>query len=125
MNTALWIVQGLLAFIFFMAGFIKLTRPKNELKEKMGDWVDTVSSPVLKLIGLLEFLGAFGLILPMGLDVLPILTPFAAIGLGFTMAVALIIHLQRRENEKAGVNLVLFVFTVFVAVGRFTVSPVI
>ena len=125
MNTALWIIQGLLAFIFFMAGFIKLARPKNELKEKMGDWVEAVSSPVLKLIGLLEFLGAFGLILPMALDILPILTPFAAIGLGLTMAVALIIHLQRRENEKAGVNLVLFVFTVFVAVGRFTVSPVI
>ena len=37
MNVLLWIAQGLLALAFIMAGVIKLTKPKNELREKLGD----------------------------------------------------------------------------------------
>ena len=58
MNTALWIVQGLLAAMFLMAGLMKLAKSKEELKPKIGDWVDAVSTPGFKTIGLLEFLGA-------------------------------------------------------------------
>lgn len=51
MSTALWIVQGLLAAMFLMAGLMKLAKSKEELKPKMGDWVDAVSTSGFKLIG--------------------------------------------------------------------------
>ena len=49
MNTALWIVQGLLAAMFLMAGLMKLAKSKEELKPKMGDWVDDISTPGFKI----------------------------------------------------------------------------
>ena len=37
MNIALWILQGLLAAMFLMAGFMKATKSKDELKESGGE----------------------------------------------------------------------------------------
>lgn len=63
MNVALWIIQGLLAAAFLMAGAMKLFNPKAELSEQTG-WVDDFSEGVIKTIGCLEIPGAIGLILP-------------------------------------------------------------
>ena len=125
MNTTLWIVQGLLAVMFFMAGIFKLTKSKDDLRVKLGDWVDILSPISLKIIGLLELLGAIGLIAPLALNILPILTPIAAIGLACTMGVAFMIHLQRKEYKELGTNLILLSIAVFIAIGRLNVFPVI
>ncbi|MCR9066331.1 MAG: DoxX family protein [Cytophagales bacterium] len=125
MNVALWIVQGLLALMFLMAGATKLSKPKNELREKLGEWVDQYSSSTLKLIGLLELLGALGLILPMSINFLSVLTPVAAIGLAITMLGAMKVHADRKEQDKVKMNLVLLVLALFVAAGRFFIVPVI
>ena len=85
MNILLWIVQGVLCAMFLYVGFLKLIKPRESLSQSLGPWVDSVSSGQLKLIGLLEVAGAVGLILPMYLEIYPILTPIAAIGLGITM----------------------------------------
>ncbi|MEP0005287.1 MAG: DoxX family protein [Balneola sp.] len=124
MNTALWIVQGLLAAMFLMAGLMKLANSKEELKSKMGDWVDVVSTPGFKLIGLLEFLGAVGIVLPMAIDVLPILTPVAAIGLVMTMLGAMGLHIQRKEYDAIKKNIPLLLLALFVAVGRLIIIPI-
>jgi len=124
MNTALWIVQGLLAAMFLMAGLMKLAKSKEELKPKMGDWVDAVSTPGFKLIGLLEFLGAVGVVLPMAIDVLPILTPVAAIGLVMTMLGAMGLHIQRKEFDAIKKNVPLLLLALFVAVGRLIIIPI-
>ena len=119
MNLALWIIQGLLAIMFLMAGLTKLSNSKKDLREKLGDWVDQYASSSLKLIGMLEVLGAVGLILPMSISILPILTPIAAIGLAMTMVGAIKVHFDRKEQDKIKINLVLMVLAVIVAVGRF------
>ncbi|MBR9918027.1 DoxX family protein [bacterium] len=124
MNTALWIVQGLLAAMFLMAGLMKLANSKEELKPKMGDWVDAVSTPGFKLIGLLELLGAVGVVLPMAIDVLPILTPVAAIGLVMTMLGAMGLHIQRKEYDAIKKNVPLLLLALFVAVGRLIIIPI-
>jgi uncharacterized membrane protein YphA (DoxX/SURF4 family) len=124
MNTALWIVQGLLAAMFLMAGLMKLANLKEELKPKMGDWVDAVSTPGFKLIGLLELLGAVGVVLPMAIDVLPILTPVAAIGLVMTMLGAMGLHIQRKEYDAIKKNIPLLLLALFVAVGRLIIIPI-
>ena len=125
MNIALWIVQGILAAMFLMAGLMKLTQPKDKIREKVGDWVDGFSASSIKLIGLLEFLGAIGLILPMALNIMPLLTPVAAIGLVLTMVGAMIVHLQRKENDKVPMNIILLALALFVVVGRLILVPVI
>ena len=125
MNVILWIVQGLLALMFLMAGAMKLSKPKKELREKLGDWVDQYSDISIKLIGLAELLGAIGLILPLAIGVFPILTPIAAIGLAMTMAGAMKVHYQRKEKSKVVTSVVLMVFALFTAIGRLYIVPII
>ena len=125
MNIVLWIIQGLLALIFFMAGAMKFFKPKNELREKLGDWVDQYSGMSIKLIGLSELLGAIGVIIPMAVGILPILTPLAAIGLALTMVGAIKIHYERKEKSNVLINVVLLLLALFTAVGRLYIVPVI
>ncbi|UXX77788.1 DoxX family protein [Reichenbachiella carrageenanivorans] len=125
MNVILWIVQGLLALMFLMAGAMKLSKPKKELREKLGDWVDQYSDISIKLIGLAELLGAIGLILPMAMGFFPILTPLAAIGLAMTMVGAMKVHYQRKEKSKVITNIVLMLLALFVVIGRLYLVPII
>ena len=127
MNIVLWILQGLLAVVFVMAGSMKLTQSKDGLKEKGGErmaWVDSVSANNIKLIGLLEVLAGIGLILPQLTGILPILTPLAAVGLVLTMIGAIILHVRRGDGAQASVaNVVLLLMAAFVAYGRFVLVP--
>jgi uncharacterized membrane protein YphA (DoxX/SURF4 family) len=125
MNIALWIVQGLLALVFLMGGFMKASKSKDSLKERgrSMDWVDDFSDGQVRLIGILEVLGAIGLILPGLTDILPILTPLAAVGLALTMVGAAITHLRRGEYSIIVMNLVLMALALFIAYGRFVLLP--
>ncbi|AEL25170.1 DoxX family protein [Cyclobacterium marinum] len=125
MNVLLWIVQGLLTLMFLMAGAMKLSKSKKELREKLGDWVDQYTDISIKLIGLAELLGAVGLILPMAIGVLPILTPLAAIGLAMTMVGAMKVHYERKEKSKVITNIVLMLLAVFVVIGRLYLAPIV
>ena len=125
MNVLLWIVQGLLTLMFLMAGAMKLSKSKKELREKLGGWVDQYTDISIKLIGLAELLGAVGLILPMAIGVLPILTPLAAIGLAMTMVGAMKVHYERKEKSKVITNIVLMLLAVFVVIGRLYLAPIV
>ena len=122
MNAALWIVQILLALVFLMAGIMKATRSKEKLAERM-DWVEDFSEGTIRLIGILEILGAIGLILPAVTGILPWLTPLAALGLALTMVGAMIAHIRQGEYSSLIVNLILLAMALFVAYGRFVVVP--
>jgi len=117
MNIALWIVQGLLAVAFLMAGGMKLSQPKEKLAERMG-WVEDFSQNTVRLIGLLEVLGAIGLILPLALKIWPVLTGLAAVGLVLTMIGAAVTHIRRNEMQMLLPPIVLGLLAAFVAVGR-------
>lgn len=123
MNIILWILQGLLAAMFLMAGFMKASRSKDELKEKGGgrmDWTDDLSANNIKLIGIVEVLAGIGLLLPQMTGILPWLTPLAALGLVLTMVGAIILHIRRGDGPQAIVpNIVFLLFAAFVAYGRF------
>ncbi len=118
MNITLYIAQGLLACMFLMAGIMKVTKNKETLREKLGDWTDNYTEKKLKLIGLLEILGAIGIVLPIFISALAILVPIAAIGIAMIMVGALILHLKRKEKDKAIVNLILLLLALFIVVGR-------
>jgi uncharacterized membrane protein YphA (DoxX/SURF4 family) len=127
MNIVLWVLQGLLAVMFLLAGFMKATQSKAEIKKTGGErmaWVDSVSDSNLKLIGILEVLIGFGLVLPQLTGILPWLTPLAAVGLVCTMIGALLLHLQRKDGAQSLVtNIVLFLLAAFVAYGRYVLIP--
>lgn len=124
MDTAIWVVQILLAVAFLMAGAMKLTQSKEKLAENMA-WVNDFSANQVRTIGLLELLGAVGLVLPMALDILPILIPLAAVGLVLNMIGAAFTHHRRDEYNMIPINLVLLALALFVAIGRLAIEPVI
>lgn len=118
MDTALWIVQGLGAALFLMAGGMKLMAPLDQLKTKL-TWVEDFSPLSVRLIGLSEVAGALGLVLPMWLGTAPVLTPLAAAGLVVAMLAALGLHVKRGEYGSVVVNLVLAGLMGFIVYGRY------
>ena len=119
MNIALWIVQGLLAFVFGGSGVVKSTRDRKRLFDDGITWVEDFPAGAVKTIGVLELLAAVGLILPAMTGIAPILTPLAAAGIALLMAGAGVVHVRRGEIAFLGVIAVLFAAAVFVAWGRF------
>jgi DoxX-like family len=71
------------------------------------------------VVGLLEVLGALGLVLPGAFGIAPLLTPLAAVALALTMVGAIITHVRTGETDRLAVPVVLLALCVFVAVERF------
>ena len=120
MNLSLWIVAGLLAVVYLVAGTAKLIVPKEKLAATPGGgWIEDFSAGSVKAIGALEVLAAVGLVLPAVLDIAPVLVPLAAVGVGLLMAGAMITHLRRHEAVGVVLNLAYLALAAFVAWGRF------
>jgi len=118
MNTALWIVAGVLAFVFAGSGVMKLVLPKDKLvAQGLGGLAD-VDPNAIRGIGAAEVAGAIGLIVPPLVHILPVLAPLAAIGLAVVMVGAIVTHGRRKEYPNVAVNVVLLGLTLFVAWGR-------
>jgi uncharacterized membrane protein YphA (DoxX/SURF4 family) len=118
-ETALWTAQVLLAAIFLATGLTKLTQPRAQLAAGPMSWAADVSDVEFRAVGLLEVLGALGLILPGALGIAPLLTPLAAVGLALTMIGAIATHVRTGETDRLAVPIVLLALTIFVAVERF------
>jgi len=119
MLIAVWIVSGLLAFAYLGAGGTKIIRPHDKVKATM-DFAEDFTPWQVKAIGVVEVLGAIGLILPELLHIAVILTPVAAIGLALVQVLAIIVHLRRHDDPKRlPVNIILLLAGVFVAIVRF------
>jgi hypothetical protein len=119
MNTALWIVAGLLAAAFLVAGSNKLLLSRAKLaKAPGGGWALDFSARFVKALGVVEILGAAGLILPTLLGIAPILTPIAALGLTALMTGAAAVVSRRREFAHLLVDLTYLTLGAFVAIGR-------
>ena len=119
METALWIVQVLLAAIFLMTGMTKLTQPRQKMAAGPMRWAADVTDTQFRTIGLLEVLGAIGLILPAALGIAPLLTPLAAVGLVLIMVGAIRTHVRYAETDRLGVPIAVLAVALFVAVESF------
>jgi DoxX-like family len=119
MTYALWIVQGLLALLFLFAGGMKLVLPL----EKMAG---PIAFPgfFLRFIGVVEVLGALGLILPGLLRIRPGLTPLAAAGLVILMIGATVVTLAGGDVAPALSPALVGLLAAFVTYGRWRVAPV-
>ena len=122
MNTAIWIAQILLALVFAGSGISKLIQPYEKLAAQMA-YVKDFSPGAIRAIGILEVLGAMGVILPAWTGILPWLTPLAAGGLAINMGGAMATHLRRNEYPMLITNLVLTGLAIFVVYGRLVALP--
>jgi len=119
-DIGLWIAQGLLALVYLAAGGLKVVRPHERLVASGNfDWMKQTSDASVKAVGLVEILGALGVILPWLTGIAPILTPIAALGLVVVQICALRVHLARDERRPLPANVILLLLAAFVAVGRF------
>lgn len=123
LHIGLWVGQSLLAAIFLMAGGMKLVAPVEELAKNM-PWVHGAMGGLVRVIGLVEVLGALGLILPAATRIKPILTPLAAGGLLLVMLLAAATHISRGEFPSVGPPIVLGALAAFVAWGRYQAAPI-
>jgi len=117
MEIALWIISGITALLYIVAGSTKAFSPKRNLAERM-PWSVEMPAWQVKFIGIVEILGALGLILPALTGIAPILTPIAAIGLVIIQVFAIVLHVRRGEQKSLPFNVVLLVLPAFIAVGR-------
>jgi uncharacterized membrane protein YphA (DoxX/SURF4 family) len=118
MNIVLWICAALLALVFFASGLMKATSPKEKLVKNMA-WARPVPEDGIKALGLVEVLGALGLILPRATGVAPVLTPLAAVGCAIVMAGATLVHARLKETKAIPMTVVLLILAIVVAAGRF------
>ncbi len=112
-GAVLWTVQGALAVLFLFAGGMKLVMPIAAL---------TAQSPMpgafIRLVGVVEVVGALGLVLPGLLRLRAALTPLAAIGLVLVMCGAVGATLAAGQGVAAVVPVLVGCLLVGVAYGR-------
>jgi uncharacterized membrane protein YphA (DoxX/SURF4 family) len=120
MNMVLWIVQALLAAVFLFAGGMKLVMPMDEMIKQMPlplpGWF-------LRFTGIVEVLGAIGLIVPWLTGIRPGLTPLAAAGLVIIMIGAVVYGLASGDIASALIPSVVGLLAAFVAYGRWKLTP--
>jgi len=119
MNILLWIAQILLAGLFIMAGSMKVFMYDDMAASAPA--ITQIPHALVTFIGVVEILGAIGLILPVALRIKPWLTPLAAIGLSVIMLMAIPVHLM--QGDSIAMNAVLFALGAFVAYGRWRQAP--
>jgi DoxX-like protein len=117
-HKLLWTLQILLAALFLFAGGMKLVLPIGELTRQ-----SSLPGAFLRFIGVVEVLGAIGLVVPGLTRIRPALTVAAAAGLVVVMAGAVVITVQAGPATAALFPLLVGVLLAFVAWGRFRLAP--
>lgn len=124
-TIGIWVVQVLLAAVYGMAGFNKVSLTPDALVQMGMGFVASVPLGLVRFIGVAELAGALGMLLPAATRVLPGLTPLAALGLSAIQILAMPVHVSRGEYGVLPVNIVLLAMALFVYWGRSRKSPII
>ena len=119
MEEYIGFIQWILCGVFLITGILKTFMPKEKLVSKLGPSVGDLTTTQIKLAGITEIMGAIGVILPVKLDIYPILTPYAAMGLALAMLVALSLNVDHKQYKKVIVNIVLLAMSAMVAIHYF------
>lgn len=118
MNTTLWVIQGIVATALTASGVIIMALSKEKLAKKLS-WVNEYSDGMRYFICISKILGAIGLMLPMYLNILPILTPISACFIALFMVFAMRYHFKTKEYKDVPATVIFFCLAVFIAYNRF------
>jgi hypothetical protein len=117
MVIAVWIASALLAALYLAAGGMKAFAPIERLNAQMG-WTTVTGPRLTRVIGIVEVLGAIGVILPHLTGILPWLSVVAAFGLALVQLLAIGFHIRQKDDPKRmPMNVVLLVLALFVGIG--------
>jgi putative oxidoreductase len=122
MNIVLWIVQVLVAILFFIVGFMKAFLPLETLA-KAFKWVPSFPAAFVRFIGVCEILGAIGIVLAPLTHILPWLAIAAAIGFILAAGGGAVVHISRHEYGVISINIVLILLSLFIIYGRVALAP--
>lgn len=108
-------MQGFLAVIFLIAGSVKLFQSPEKVAELV-----PAAFPLsfLRTLGALEILGAVGVILPLLLDVFPVLTPVSSCCMAIVLLGAITVHLKSKEFSRLPILFTLLVLAIIVTIDR-------
>lgn len=125
MDTALWIIAGVLAIAYAVGGTAQILLPKDSYRALGGSqhWADDFEPGHLTAIGTLKIIGAIGLVVPPLIGLAPILAPLAACGLMLIMAGAATTRFRRSEWTYMAGDVVFLAAFAFLAWGRFALVP--
>jgi uncharacterized membrane protein YphA (DoxX/SURF4 family) len=113
MATTIWILKGVIAVVFAFTGTMKIFSPKAKLLDKGMKGLINLNETQIKVAGLLEVLGALGLILPSLLNIYPVLSTVSAFCLSLTMIAAGLINHKLKLSIIP--NIVIFVICFLIA----------
>jgi uncharacterized membrane protein YphA (DoxX/SURF4 family) len=120
LNIALWVLQVLMAILFFWHGQFSVFPPADMVAMINAN----IGEGLRVFIGVAEILAAIGLILPGLTCILPWLTALAAAGLMIVMSSATVFHVYRGETASAISAAVIFVLVSVIAYTRWKVAPI-
>jgi len=121
-DIGVWIASAILALLYLIAGGTKVVTAKETLqREQRMAYINDLSARQVRAIGVIEVVGAVGVILPHLTGVLPWLSTMAAFALVAVQVVAIAVHVRRREYTLA-FNLVLLALALAVGVGLLLVA---
>ena len=123
MNVLLWILQILLALLFLFAGGSKLIMPIELLTQTGSPHEIVFSGWFIRFIGVCEFLGGLGLILPGLFKRQQYLTSLAAVGLAIIMVGATYVSVVGFGIRMGIGPFVIMLLLLFIAYARWRVRP--
>ena len=113
MATTIWILKGVIELVFTFTGINKIFLPKARLLDKGMKGLIDIDEKKIKVTGLLEVLGALGLILPTLFNTYPVLSAISALCLSLTMIVAGWIN--HKLKLPIIPNIVIFIICILIA----------
>jgi len=116
-TIALWAAQFMLAAAYGLFGSMKATQPLDQLAQMM-TWIPSFPTLFVRTLGVVEVLGAIGLILPSLTRIQPRLTVIAALCILVHQALAVALHVSKGEIGVLGLNAVLIALAAFIFWGR-------
>jgi hypothetical protein len=118
-TIALWIAQLLLAAAYGLFGSMKATQPLDQISIMM-KWIPDFPPLFVRTLGIVEVLGAIGIILPSLFRIQPRLTVIAALCILVHQFCAVALHASKGEFDVLGLNVVLIALAAFIFWGRRT-----
>lgn len=109
----MWISKGVIALLFAFTGVNKIFLPKEKLLDKGMKGLADLDEERITAAGILEIIGAVGLILPALLKIYPVLSAISALCLALTMIVAGWINYKHKLSIIP--NIVIFIICIFIA----------
>jgi DoxX-like family len=112
-TIALWIAQLLLAAAYGLFGSMKATQPLDQISIMM-KWIPDFPPLFVRTLGIVEVLGAIGIILPSLFRIQPRLTVIAALCILVHQFCAVALHASKGEFDVLGLNVVLIALAAFI-----------